>query len=68
MERFKGFVVIKDGQFYVNEKRFTDDLGKAKDFNSKGTARKVAEKVGGEVRELNYAPEQAERERRQRQA
>lgn len=65
MERFKGFVVIKDGEFYVNEKRFTKDVGKAKDFNSKGTARKVAEKVGGYVRELNYGPEQAERRQRQ---
>lgn len=54
MIKFKGFVVIKDGLFYKNDKEFVDDLDKAKDFNSKGTAKKIAKKVGGVVRELSY--------------
>lgn len=50
-----GFVVIVgQGNYYVNNKRVTDDLDKAKDFTSKSTAEKVARLVGGRVRELDY--------------
>lgn len=45
---------MKDDLFYKNDKEFVDDLQKAKEFNSKGTAKKVAKKFNGEVRELAY--------------
>lgn len=55
MIKFKGFVVVKDGLFYVNPKRFSKTLSKAKEFNSKGTAKKVAEKFNAEVKDLDYS-------------
>ena len=57
MIRFKGFVVVKDGKFFTSQGTFDKDLSKAKDFNSKGTARKVAKKENGYIRELDYSLE-----------
>lgn len=54
MEKFKGFVVAKKGQFYMYGGKLTDDLDMAKEFNSKGSAKAVARKIGGEVKELAY--------------
>jgi hypothetical protein len=55
LEKFKGFVVSnKDGLFYKNDKEFVKDLDKAKEFNSKGTAKRVAQRIKGEVHELAY--------------
>ena len=54
MEKKLGFVVIKDGLYYRNNGEFTDDIDKAKDFNSQATAIKIAKKVKGYVRELYY--------------
>ena len=40
MLKERGYVVI------------TEDINKAKDFNSYATAKKIAEKINGEVREI----------------
>lgn len=55
MIKSKGFVVLKDGLFYRNNGNFTEELQKAKDYNSYSTAKKVAKKIGGNVRELYYS-------------
>lgn len=52
MIKFTGFVVIKNNKFYTNQGSFTEDIMKAKDFNSKSTAEKIARKHGGYVRQF----------------
>lgn len=53
MEKIVGYVVAnKKGSFYVNNKRFTNDLQKAKEFNSLATAKKVANICDGVALEV----------------
>lgn len=53
MEKQFGYVVItEDGRFYKSAKRCTNDVDKAKDFTSYATAKKIAGKINGDVREI----------------
>ncbi|AEO93664.1 gp406 [Bacillus phage G] len=42
------------GLFYCNNKSFSKDINKAKDFTSYATAKKIAQKYNGDAREIYY--------------